>query len=381
MRVLLVGEYSRLHNSLKEGLLQLGHEVVLLGTGDGFKNYPSDITVKLSIFSKPFFKTIAKIVDKLFNIQLIELEYYYKLKKIIPTLIDFDIVQLINEQSLKASPKHEIDLISKLKNQNKNLFLLSCGTDYISVKYALDKKFRYSILTPYLENKSLKKDYRFILKYLSDPYKKLHEFLFVNVKGIIASDLDYHIPLKGHKKYLGLIPNPINTDKIQFLPLEITKKVVIFHGINRMNYTKKGNRFFEEALGIIKGKYNEKVEIIIAENMPYNQYIKALNNCHILLDQVYAFDQGYNALEAMAKGKVVFTGAEQEWLDHYNLKENSVTINALPNVNYLVEKLSWLIDNPKNILEMSENARAFIEKEHQYVDIAEKYLEHWKRNM
>ena len=29
-----------------------------------------------------------------------------------------------------------------------------------------------------------------------------------------------------------------------------------------------------------------------------------------------------NALEAMAKGKVVFTGAEQEWLNHYDLKED-----------------------------------------------------------
>ena len=39
----------------------------------------------------------------------------------------------------------------------------------------------------------------------------------------------------------------------------------------------------------------------------------AFDTAHILLDQVYAYDQGYNALEAMAKGKVVFTGAEKEW--------------------------------------------------------------------
>jgi len=36
---------------------------------------------------------------------------------------------------------------------------------------------------------------------------------------------------------------------------------------------------------------------------------------------VYAYDQGFNALEAMAKGKVVFTGAEKEWLELYNLEE------------------------------------------------------------
>ena len=43
MRILLVGEYSRLHNSLKEGLQQLGHEVTIIATGDYFKNFPADI--------------------------------------------------------------------------------------------------------------------------------------------------------------------------------------------------------------------------------------------------------------------------------------------------------------------------------------------------
>jgi len=114
MRILLVGEYSRLHNSLKEGLQKQGHEVVLLGTGDGFKNYPSDISIKPPLFSKPFFSSIAKAFDKLFNIQLIDLEYYFKLKKIIPILTGFDVVQLINEQSLKTSPNHEIQLVSQL---------------------------------------------------------------------------------------------------------------------------------------------------------------------------------------------------------------------------------------------------------------------------
>jgi DNA-binding response OmpR family regulator len=39
MKILLVGEYSRLHNSLKEGLNELGHQVTIIATGDHFKNY------------------------------------------------------------------------------------------------------------------------------------------------------------------------------------------------------------------------------------------------------------------------------------------------------------------------------------------------------
>ena len=68
----------------------------------------------------------------------------------------------------------------------------------------------------------------------------------------------------------------------------------------------------------------------MTENIPYNDYISIYNKAHILLDQVFAYDQSYNALEAMAKGKVVFTGAETEFLNQYQLQEDEVCINALP---------------------------------------------------
>ena len=92
---------------------------------------------------------------------------------------------------------------------------------------------------------------------------------------------------------------------------------------------------------------------------------------------VYAYDQGYNALEAMAKGKVVFTGAEREFLEYYNLAEDEVCINALPDVDYLVEKLSWLIENPFEIEEIGKNARKFIEEHHDYRKVAKQYFEVW----
>ena len=80
----------------------------------------------------------------------------------------------------------------------------------------------------------------------------------------------------------------------------------------------------------------------------------------------------------MAKGKVVFTGAEKEFTEHYNLKEK-VCINAIPDIDYLVMKLSFLIENPNEIIAIGKRARAFIEKEHDYLRIANKYLETWNK--
>lgn len=377
MKILLIGEYSGLHNSLKDGLQLNGHSVTLLGTGDGFKNYPVDIEVKSTIFEIPFLKFIAKIVDKLLKVSLNDFELGFKAYLKIKTLKDFDIVQLINENSFKTTPWLETILLKKILKNNKNLFLLSCGVDYISVKYALENKFKYSILTPYLNDKLLLKKYRHILKYNSSEFKKLHRYIYKNIKGVISSDLDYHIPLIGKKKYLGMVPNPVNLKKLSYDFVEIEDKVIIFHGINSKNSIKKGNDYFIRAMKIIKKKYKERVEYIEVQDLKYRDYIKSYCNCHIFLDQVYAYDQGYNALEAMAKGKVVFTGAEKEWLEHYGGSEDSIAINALPEVNYLVEKLSILIENPEKIRDISINARKFIEDHHSYDDVANIYESKW----
>ena len=56
MKILLIGEYSNLHNSLKQGLQKNGFEVTLLSTGDGFKNFDSDIPIKSSLFENKFLK-------------------------------------------------------------------------------------------------------------------------------------------------------------------------------------------------------------------------------------------------------------------------------------------------------------------------------------
>ena len=377
MKILLVGEYSRLHNSLKEGLQLLGHQTTLIAAGDYFKNFPADINLYRK-YDSGFSKKIKVGLYKLFGIDITSLSLKKQFFKHRQKLKDYDVVQLINESPLGATPKIEKQIISFLKQYNNKLFLLSCGTDYISVTYAYEKKFRYSILLPLFNGKVTEKKFAPILKYLKPEFKSLHDFVYENIVGVIASDLDYHIPLKDHPKYLGLIPNPINTEKIVYTPNEIKKRIVIFHGINRANYLKKGNDYFDEALKIIQKKYDDKIHIEIVEDLPYSHYIETYNKAQIVLDQVLAYDQGYNALEAMAKGKVVFTGAEIEFELYYNLNK-TVAINALPDANKIAKKLEDLILNPEKITEIGRNARDFVEKEHHFLSIAKRYCEIWEK--
>jgi len=376
MKILLLGEYSRLHNSLKEGLELLGHQVVLVSTGDHFKKYPSDFDVSSKIRHNFIANKWWQLVFYLTGFNYFKKDIYKNLKSVTPYLNNFDVVQLINEDAFMIYPDDEIAFFKTIFSQNKRVFLSACGEDHHVINYYRSGAMRYTVLTPFEQNPDLKNEAAYSYKYLKPEYKRLHDFVIDNVKAVIPSDLDYAIPYRNHTKAVAMIPNPINVDKILYQEMQINDKINIFLGINRYSYYKKGLHIILKALDVIKHRYGNKVNICIAENLPYEEYIRKYDSAHIFIDQLYSYDQGFNALEAMAKGKCVLTGAEKEFEDYYKLKE-TVAVNILPDFNDLVDKLSDLIENPNKILTISKNARHFIEQHHHYKKVAQQYVDTW----
>src|SRR5690554_6324014 len=107
MRILLVGEYSRFHNSLKEGLQALGHEVQIIGTGDFFKNLPVDMRLERR-YDTGLAKKMKVGIYKLFKIDITSRNLLRQLYSYKGNLKNYDIVQLINESPLGMQPAEEI---------------------------------------------------------------------------------------------------------------------------------------------------------------------------------------------------------------------------------------------------------------------------------
>ncbi|UZO80829.1 glycosyltransferase family 1 protein [Aquimarina sp. ERC-38] len=379
MKILLLGEFSRLHNSLKEGLIKLGYEVILAGSGDSFKQYPVDINLDATFIKKSRLLTFVRhAFFKITRFDLASIETYLRFRKIKHVVTHFDVVQLINEFTFNTTPIVEKRLLRHLFDKHNNIYILACGDDYTFISYLLADSFPHSTLTPYLKDKTLKKQYIHTLNYISSERKEISQLIRKNIKGIIPVSVEYLEAYKNERKVVPMIPNPINIEKIKYSELKNENVIKIFHGINSANILKKGNQYFTTALDIIKQKYPSKVEITIVQDEPYELYIRQLEKTHILLDQVYAHDQGYNALEAMAMGKVVFTGAGAYFQKYYQL-EKKVAINTSPDVDRIVSDLSLLIENPDRLITISKNARWFIEQYHDFQKIAKTYTTTWTK--
>ena len=161
MKILLLGEYSNLHNSLKKGLVELGHEVTLISSGDGFKSFESDI-----LFNKPAIVSSSGVLKKLFTfIFRYPFSFYLRslqFQSVLPKLKDYDFIQLVNEHAIGGVPWIEKRQLKRLKKQNKHMVLLCCGEDYNIIHYCLNSEnLKYSNLTPLLEDKSLTPDYAY----------------------------------------------------------------------------------------------------------------------------------------------------------------------------------------------------------------------------
>jgi len=181
MKILLIGEYSRLHNSLKEGLLALGHEVLLVASGDNFKKYDVDYSLHSAFVSDFWF--IRRIKNGIFKVTTIDLEKIERAIRFYTFILkqkEFDHIQFINSDAIESYPFLSRILYKKLFKTIKSRSLLICGDETPVVDYLLQQKMKYSILSPYFEEKSLEKQLQFTLKYRTKSYRKTFDCLYKN---------------------------------------------------------------------------------------------------------------------------------------------------------------------------------------------------------
>lgn len=364
-KVLLLEDYSSFHLNLRDGLRELGVDARVASSGDIYKNFNRDIDLSFTPSKNRF------------------INYYRQAKTYLSSWKQFsnnDIVQLITPRILYGKWSDNF-FYNRLEKNNGKIFYAACAGDvtyFEAYRNGVTDKYGYSIQQGMLRDFNISSNADKKILWEDHNFKKEEKKYLEKFDGIIPVLWDYYIPYKliKQRNLKSLIPLPINCNNLIYKENVVSDKIKIFHGVSGNREHFKGSYIILEALKKMEEKYPNDIDVITVKNVSNKEYVETLNSSNVLIDQVNSYDLGMAALQGLALGKVVLTGAEPDALKAKGLSQVPY-FNALPDVEQICSIIEFLIENKDQIPAIGYQSRKFAEEYHGHIRIAQKYLDVW----
>lgn len=357
MKILLLGEYSNVHNTLAEGLRQLGHEVTVASNGDFWKDYTRDVD-------------LARKPGKVGGVCLMA-----KVYSLLPQWRGFDVVQLINPMFLELKAERILPIYKYLRKHNKKMVLGAFGMDWYWVNECTFRKpLRYSDFN--IGDKVRTDDAAVIEQrdWLNTPKGRLNQTIANDCDGIVTGLYEYQVCYEPYfPQKTQFIPYPIKVPA-NLPPIETEPAPVkFFIGISKGRNAYKGTDIMLQAAEAVLQKYPGRLELIKAEGVPFAQYQQMMDGSDVLIDQLYSYTPAMNALLAMSKGIICIGGGEAENYDILGETELHPIINVEPNFESVYNQMEQLVLHPDCIQELKRQSIEYIRRHHDYMKVARRY--------
>lgn len=364
MRILFFGDYSNLHACLAGELRQRGHDVTVISDGGRYMDTQRDI---------PLFRTPGKMGA---------VKYLYKVCSVVPTLRDYDVVQLINPHFLSLRPGKIKYFFDILKHNNRSVFLTLAGNDYYFVKSCLEGKiFKFS------EFEVGGKPTEFELKtghaaaWTGAGMKEFCDYIYSNIDGAMSVLPEYDMaarPYLGDR--LAFTNIPIDFSYIENSPLDVSGKINLFIGMRAGMEIQKGTAKMLDMCLRLEKEMPDRCSVTCVRNLPLKEYLHKMSEAHIVIDQLYSYSPGTNAFQAMAMGRVAATGAQPEFYEYIGEPDNGAIIPLSP----LKTDAEWeeyfrsLILDPSPLPAMAAEGHRIVSTHNDVRTVASRFEAHWK---
>ena len=371
MRILLLGEYSNVHATLAEGLRTLGHQVTVASNGDFWKNYPRDIDLSRKDGKLGGLKLLAKVYAQL------------------PQWRGYDVVQLINPMFLELRAERILPIYKYLRKHNKKMVLCAMGMDYYWVhECTYNKPLRYSDFNIGDQIRTDEPAIREQRDWLGTAKERLNKFIAADCDQIIAGLYEDFVCYKPYFKEktsyvplpLKMLANPSPLSPVAKLPncslLAIASHpspLRLFIGISKGRSAYKGTDIMLRAAEDVLRAYPDKMELIKAEGIPFNEYQQLMDGSDAILDQLYSYTPSMNPLLAMSKGIICIGGGEPENYEILGETELRPIINVQPTYESVHEEIEQLVLHPERIPELKRQSIEYVRKHHDYIKVAKEY--------
>lgn len=368
MKILFAGDASNMHHCLAEKLREMGHHAIVASDGSGWMNTQRDIDLRRSPGKLGAASYVARLLANLHKMR------------------GFDVVEISNPIFFHLKPWRVQRIFDFLKKHNGKIVLSALGTDYVYYHACFDgKTYRYSDYMIGDKPSPFYKSAEYMANeednWKADFMKRHSDYVLERIDGVVACLWEYYAayaPIMGSKVIHAGIP--IDVDKLQpHFIAEEPEEVKFFIGIQRRRNVLKGTDRLLAAAKQVQKEMPDLCEVEQVENLPYDEYVRRMNSCHVMLDQLYSYTPATNALLAMAQGMVAVSGAEPEYYQLIGETENHPIVNVRPEpAGDIAEKLRWIVANKALLPKLSADSRAFVVKHNAAEVVANRYLNFWE---
>ena len=389
MKILLIGEASFLHNTLKKGLVERGHRVTTMSDGNGWHDAPRDIDLRRD-----------GRWGKLGGLRVV-----WQLLRHLPQLCGNDVVQIHNYQFVPLMYRWNTLLLRFLKLTNRRVVKGCFGDDLQIFRRQAQGVPAYSdtYWSGQLQNAELHRDrIAEVVEHGAEAsWRKTTAMADALVACLYEYWLDYNEPPYAAK--LHYIPLPIECEEMvrwcdgemvkcvgndatspshpndSQLPTNLTTSpphpLTLLIGLQPKRDFMKGAMKIAAFVEEVARRHPGKVQIKYVEGVPYDEYMHLLAEADVLVDQLYSYTPSMNSLAAMARGTVVIGGGEEEYYEFIGEDTLRPIINVRPDVpdEENIAAIERALFTDGTLERMAQESIQFVHKYHDYRHVAEQY--------
>lgn len=358
MKVLFIGDASNARYTLARGLRELGHEALVIGTRAGWRNMHVDMCIERGA------GRLGAVI------------YLLRWLLLLPRLRGYDIVDFNGQFMMDFKPGLKRFFYDYLRRHNRYTVTSLLGIGHYYVKACIeDRLFRSS-------------DFNIGDKLRTNDFAAERADVWLNHPEVVAlgvhmAETSHLLVGTGYEYWASL--HHYFPDKTCFvpLPMEVPEQPVniretkgpvrFFIGIQRERDEEKGTDILWRVLQRLKSDYPDRLTIVRAENVPYEEYCRMMEGSDILIDQLYTC-YAMNALLAMSKGIVAATVAIPEAYELLAERTLSPMIDLPPDEEGIYRQLERYVLHPEALADAKCQSLEFVRKHHHYLKVARRYV-------
>lgn len=372
LKILLLGDTSNFQQTLAGGLRSYGHDVTVASDGTGWMQTGRDID-------------LSRSDSKLSGAAL-----WYRMRygSLAPRLKGYDIVSLSGTHFARLQPARLQSIFDMVRHGNSRVFMTALATDTNHITECLDRESPIAYNewrvgdapTLYAAEKA-----PIARAWLSDPLRSYCRHLMTHVDGIVTALYEYHIAATRHSglpadkiAYGGI---PVNIDDIPFTPYTPAPdgKVRLFLGYPSARMHEKGAERLLAAARQLVADHPDLCTLDVASDIPLAEFRQRLAAAHVVIDQLYSYTPATTALMAMAMGKTVMSGGEEDYYRFINEPTLRPIVNMTPDDRDIYQTMFHIVSNPQRLAELSRQGRQLVERHNSATVVARRYIDFWSK--